>query len=75
MEKGFELNTYDRCVVNKLVNGKQCTFVWYVDDNKVLHMEKKLVEDLINNLKKHFGELVVTRGKKRTFLGMNINIT
>ena len=43
MEKGFKLNPYDRYVKNKLVNSKQCTLVWYVDDNKVSHMEEKLV--------------------------------
>ena len=37
-------------------------------------MEEKIVEDLINYLKNHFGELVVTRGNKHAFLGMNINI-
>ena len=49
--------------------------MWYVDDNKVSHVEVKLVENLINNLKKHFGEVVLTRGKKYTFWGVNINIT
>ena len=29
---GFEINPYDTCVANKLVNGKQCTIVWHVDD-------------------------------------------
>ena len=75
MERGFELNQYNRCVANNLVNGKQCTLVWYLDYNKVSHMETKVLEDLINDFKKCFGELVVTRGKKYTFLGRNINIT
>ena len=44
-----------------------------VDYNKVLH-GSKLVEDLINYLKHDFGRLVVTKGKKHKFLGMNINI-
>ena len=68
MEKGFKLNPYNRCVSNKLVNGKPCTRVWYVDDNKVSHMEAKVVEDLINDLKNHFGELVVARGKITYFV-------
>ena len=38
-------------------------------------MESKLVEDLINDWKNKFGELVVTIGKKHTFLCMNIDIT
>ena len=37
-------------------------------------MEAKLLEYLINDLKNHFGELVVTTGKKHKCLGMNINI-
>ena len=53
MEKGFKLNSYDRCFVNKLVNGKQCTLVWYVGDSNVSHMKSKVVEDLINVLRKH----------------------
>ena len=40
----------DRCVVNKLVNGKQCTLVWYLENNKVSHMEAESEEDLINYL-------------------------
>ena len=38
-------------------------------------MEVKLVEDLINSLKKRFRELVVTRANNNSFWGMNINIT
>ena len=75
MEKSFELNPYDKCVMNKIVNVKQCTLLWYMEYNKVLYKEEKVVEDLIINLKKHFGELVVTIGKKNIFLGMNKNIT
>ena len=41
----------------------------------MLYTEDKVVEDLIKNLKKNFGELVVTIGKKNIFLGMNKNIT
>ena len=37
-------------------------------------MEAKLVECLINNLKRHFGELVISRGKNHAFWSMNINI-
>ena len=33
---------------NKLVCGKQCTLVWYVDNNKVSHIESEVVDYLIN---------------------------
>ena len=33
-ELGFVVNPYDWCVVNKIINGKQCTVGWHVDDLK-----------------------------------------
>ena len=35
-KEGFVINPYDRCVANKIINGKQCTIVFYVDDNKLV---------------------------------------
>ena len=35
--KGFEVNPYDPCVANKVVNGCQKTICWHVDDLKVSH--------------------------------------
>jgi hypothetical protein len=28
--EGFEPNPYDSCVMNKMVDGKQCTVLWHV---------------------------------------------
>ena len=69
---GFSINPYDKCVANKLVNGKQCTLVWYVDDNKLSHEDPKVVSDVISEIEKHFGEVTKTRGKTHDFLGMLI---
>ena len=33
----FKVNTYNRCVASKMVNGKQCTIMWCVIDVKELH--------------------------------------
>ena len=74
VKEGFKINPYDKCVANKLINGKQCTIVWYVDDNKVSHVDNQVVTEVIEIMKGHFGDLVVTRGKTHNFLGMNIHI-
>ena len=71
---GFELNPYDLCVDNKIINGKQCTIVWYVDDNKISREDPAVVDSIIQELTTHFGELSITRGIEYTFLGMNIKI-
>jgi hypothetical protein len=34
-DMGFELNPYDQCIANSMINGKQCTIAWYVDDTKI----------------------------------------
>ena len=38
-EIGFEINPYDPCVANKMVDGKQLTITWHVDDLKVSHVK------------------------------------
>ena len=37
--EGFVLNPYNPCVANKMVNGKQMTVCWHVDDLKVSHVD------------------------------------
>ena len=39
LEWGFVINPYDSCVANKMVNGKQLTVVWHVDDLKISHVD------------------------------------
>jgi hypothetical protein len=73
IEMGFELNPYDTCVANKVVNGKQCTIAWFVDDNKISHVEPKVVTEVVEKIEERFGKMTVTRGKKHVFLGMKID--
>ena len=72
MEMGFKLNPYDLCVANAPINGKQCTICWYVDDNKVSHVDKKVVDSVIKKIESKFGKMSQTRGDKHEFLGMDI---
>ena len=40
-EIGYLVNLYDPCVAHRIVNGKQQTVTWHVDDLKSSHMEQK----------------------------------
>ena len=73
-KEGFIINPYDLCVANKMINGKQCTVSWYVDDNKISHKDPKVVDEVIAMLEKYFGKMKVSRGDKHKLLGMNITI-
>lgn len=74
LENGFELNPYDPCVANKMVNNKQCTICWHVDDTKISHKDPKVVDEVLEMLQEHFGELAIVRGNKHLFVGMNFEI-
>jgi Reverse transcriptase (RNA-dependent DNA polymerase) len=75
---GFERNPYDFCVVNKTVNGKQLTIVWYVDDLKISHVDSSVVDSMIDSLKKEFGQvsdLTIRRGKVHDYLGIKFDFS
>ena len=44
---GFKVNRHDRCVANKIIDGKQCTICWYIDNTKISHMDPKVVDEVI----------------------------
>ena len=47
-DMGFVLNPYDKCLVNKIINSKQCTIEFYVDNNKVSHEDPTLVTQVLD---------------------------
>ncbi len=46
-KKGFKLNPYNGCVANKVVDGKQLTICFHVDDCKISHKFTKVVDNVI----------------------------
>jgi Reverse transcriptase (RNA-dependent DNA polymerase)/Zinc knuckle len=73
---GFELNPYDNCVANKMINGKQCTVLWHVDDLKMSHVQDDVLETLVDQLNDRYGKiapLTVTRGTTHDYLGMTLD--
>ena len=76
IEWGFEINPYDWYVANKIVNGKQCTVLWHVDDLKISHVDTKVVTDVINTINAEFGKeapITINRGKVLEYLGMTLD--
>lgn len=69
---GFKLNPYNPCVANNLVNGQRLTIAWFVDDNKISHVDPKVVDWLITEIEKKHEKMTVCRGNKHVFLGMDI---
>ena len=77
-DQGFEVNPYDWCMVNKDINGKQCTIGWHFDDLKISHADKDVVEEIIMALNDKYGKetpISVHRGPIQEYLGMTIDYT
>ncbi|KAL7564112.1 hypothetical protein ACA910_012384 [Epithemia clementina (nom. ined.)] len=75
-ELGFTPNPYDACVMNKEINGHQCTIGWHVDDLKISHVDKGVLNSIIQQLEEKYGKespLTVHRGKVHEYLGMTID--
>jgi hypothetical protein len=80
---GFEINPYDPCVANKIVDGTQMTICFHVDDCKLSHRKRKANDRMIKWLRREYesifedgsGKMTVSRGKVHEYLGMTLDYT
>ena len=48
----FKMNPYDPCVWNRMVNGKQLTIIFHIDDLMMSHKNPNIVTLYIRKLEK-----------------------
>ena len=75
---GFTPNQYDSCVVNKMVDGKQFTVAWPVDDLKVSHEKEEVLDEFIGMMQNEFGKdtpLSISHGPVEDYLGMTLDFS
>lgn len=61
-----------------MVDGKQLTVIWHVDNLKISHVDPAVVSDTIALLNQRYGKLApvtVTRGKTHDYLGMTLDFS
>ena len=61
-----------------MINGKQCTIGWHVDDVRCLHVDAMVVEHMIDLMSEEFGKdapLTVSCDKVHKYLGMMFDFT
>ena len=69
-EAGYQINPYDPCVANKIINRKQHTVSWHIDDLKFSHKSPKVNDEFVKWIRKKYG----TIGKVKVTRGKDINI-
>ena len=80
ISQGFKLNPYDPCVANKIINNKQMTVCWHVDDLKVSHVEDSEIDKFIVHIKNNYedekiGTVKTSRGAVHKYLGMQLDFS
>ena len=59
-----------------MINGKQLTIGWHVDDLKISHVDSEVVDDILNKLDESYikeASMVTTRGKMHDYMGMTLD--
>ena len=72
---GYQRNEYYWCVINKIIENKQCIILWNVDDLKTSHVDPDVIYSVISEIDAEYGNIVkmtTMRGKLYKYLGTNI---
>ncbi len=70
-DMGFEINPYDPCEANNMVNGSQITVCWHIDDLMISHVDSNVINELLRTIKGIYGEnLAKKTGNVHDYLGM-----
>ena len=59
-----------------MIDGKQCTIQFHVDDLKMSHVEQSVLDGVINKLNDKFGvnkKIAASYGKIHEYLGMTLD--
>ena len=52
---GYQINEYDWCVMNKIIDNKQCIILWHVDDLKISHVDPTVFPAFLLTLMRNMG--------------------
>ena len=73
VKMGFVPNPDDLCVMNKEINGKQCTVVLHVDDIKLSHSEESTVRGVVSALEQTYGPMELRCGDILDYCGLTLD--
>ena len=73
---GYKVNPYD--AANKIINGRQHTITWHVDDVKTSHVDPKVNDEFHTWRKRKYGinkigYVTTGRGKKHDYFAINLD--
>ena len=49
-EMGYQRNEYNWCVMNKIIDNKQCTIIWHINDLKTSHINPVVISSVLADI-------------------------
>ena len=62
--------------MNSIIDDKQCTIIWYVDDLKTSHIDPAIISIILSDIDAEYGKIskmTIPWGKVHKYLGMTID--
>ena len=75
-EMGYQRNEYDWCVMNNIIDDKQCTILYNVNYLKTSHVEPYVIPIVLADINLEYvkiEKIIITQGKVYKYLGMTID--
>ena len=54
---GYQRNEYNRCVMNKIIDDKQCNILCKVDDLKTSHVDPAIISRVLADIDAKYGKI------------------
>ena len=64
---GYQRNEYDWCFMNNIIDNKQCTILWHVNDLKTSHVDPVVVTIVLADIDAEYGKIA-----KMTIFRINV---
>ena len=75
-EMGYQKNKYNCCVMNKIIEEKQCNIIFHVNDLKTSNIDPSIISSVLSDIDSEYGnisKMTIIRGKVHKYLGMTID--
>ncbi len=73
-DMSFEVNPYDPCIANKMVNGTQMTGRWHIDGLMISHTSQDNIMAFVKKIKDKYGKNLEEKvGTVHDYLGMTFD--
>jgi hypothetical protein len=72
----FFISPFDWCITSKMIDGKQCTIMCYIDNLTVSPVNESITTTIIGMINNEFGKevpLTITRWEIHDYLGMKLD--